>query len=151
MCLNEQAKNMKSEIKIKVLKIEDGDGTIHYQGFFSNGICSSTLNFYGYQNEFQDFSNRLIEFPKTAEDKVSYKLGEKGGKWAYYLLVEAHCIEVNGRSALKIEAINNGLGLNYHESKFEIESEPASLNRFGNDLKNWNPLIEKIFYWAPHG
>ncbi|WP_057938791.1 hypothetical protein [Algoriphagus resistens] len=128
---------MKSEIKIKVLDIDQGDDTIHFQGFFSNELCSTTLEFYGYSDEFQDFANNLTEFPRTTKDKVTCKLGEKGDRWAYYLLIEAYCVETNGRSALKIEAINSGTGPSHHESKFEIESEPASLNRLGNRLKTW--------------
>jgi len=144
------AKKMKSEIKIKVLDIDQGDDTIHFQGFFSNELCSTTLEFYGYTDEFQDFATNLVEFPKTTQDKATYELGEKGDKWAYHLLIEAYCIEPNGRSALKIEATNNGVGPAYHDSKFEIESEPASLNRLGNRLKTWNPLEEKDFEWRPN-
>lgn len=141
---------MKSEIKIKVIKIDQGDDTIHFQGFFSSELCSTTLDFYGYSDEFQDFANKLTEFPKSIQHKVTYELGEKGNKWAYYLFIEAYCIEPNGRSALKIEAINNDLEPLYHISKFEIESEPASLNRLGNKLKTWNPLKEKVFEWRPN-
>lgn len=141
---------MKSEIKIRVLDIDQGDDTIHFQGFFSNKRCSTTLEFYGYSDEFQDFASSLTEFPKPNTDKATYELGEKGERWAYYLLIEAYCIEPNGRSALKIEATNNGMGPSYHESKFEIESEPASLNRLGNRLKTWNSLEEKVFEWRPN-
>lgn len=141
---------MKSEIKIEVLDIDKGDEMIRFQGFFSNGICSTILEFYGDSNEFQDFADKLIEFPKSTEDKVSFELGEKGNWWAYYLLIEAYCVEVNGRSALKIEAINNEVGPSYYESKFEIESEPASLNMLGNRLKAWNPLEGKVFEWSPN-
>ncbi|WP_340103474.1 hypothetical protein [Rhodohalobacter sp. 8-1] len=83
-------------------------------------------------------------------EKATYELGEKGDKWAYYLLIEAYCIEPNGHSALKIEATNKGTGPSHHESKLEIESEPASLNRFGNGLKTWIPLEEKVFEWRPN-
>lgn len=141
---------MKSEIKLTVLEIDQGDDTIHFQGYFSNGLCSTTLEFYGYSDEFQDFASNLIKFPRTAKDKVAYELGEKGDKWAYYLLIQAYCIELNGRSALKIEATNNGTVYSHHESKFEIESEPASLNRLGYGLKNWNVLEQKVFEWRPN-
>ena len=143
-------KKMKSEIKLKVLDIDQGDDSIHFQAFFSNELCSTTLNFYGYSDEFQDFANKLTEFPKTIKDKATYELGEKGNKWAYYLLIEAYCIEVNGHSALKIETTNNGFGPAHYESKFEIESEPASLNRLGQRLKTWNPLEEKELAWKPN-
>jgi hypothetical protein len=141
---------MKSEIKIRVLDIDQGDDTIHFEGFFSNELCSTTLEFYGYSDEFEDFASNLTEFPKTTKDKATYELGEKGDKWAYYLLIEAYCIEPNGRSALKIETTNNGMGPSHHESKFEIESEPASLNRLGSRLKTWNPLEVKLFEWRPN-
>ena len=41
-------------------------------------------------------------------------------------------------------------GPSHHESKFEIESAPASLHRLGNRLKAWNPLEEKDFLWKPN-
>lgn len=141
---------MRSEIKIKVLDIDEGDDTIHFQGIFSSELCSTTLEFYGYSDEFQDFASKLTEFPKSTKDKATYELGEKGDKWAYYLLIEAYCIEPSGRSALKIVVTNNGTGPAHHESKFEIESEPASLNILGNRLRTWNPLEEKSFEWTPN-
>lgn len=144
------ARKMKSEIKIRVLDIDQGDDTIHFQVYFSNELCSTTLEFYGYSDEFQDFACNLTDFPKSTKDKATYELGEKGNKWAYYLLVEAYCIEPNGLSALRIEATRNGSGPAYHDSKFEIKSEPASLNRLGNRLKTWNPLEEKVFEWEPN-
>ncbi|MEZ4800289.1 MAG: hypothetical protein R2809_11050 [Flavobacteriales bacterium] len=98
---------MKSEIRIRVLDIDHGDETIHFQVFFSNEVCSTTLDFNGCSDEFQDFATNLIEFPKTTKDKVTYELGDKGYRWAYYLRI-AYCIHPNGHSALKIEAANNG-------------------------------------------
>lgn len=141
---------MKTEIKIKVLRIDQGDDTFHFQGFFSNEFCSTTLEFYGYSDEFQEFANQLVEFPTSVKDKVTFERGEKGDIWAYYLLIEAYCIESNGRSALKIEATNNGPESSHYESKFEIESEPASLNRLGNRLRAWNPVEDEDFEWKPN-
>lgn len=141
---------MIEEIKITVLRIDKGDDSIHFEIYFSNSSCASTLDFYGYANEFKEFGQKLTDFPKSVSDKVTYELGEKGDKWAYYLLIQAYCVEVNGQFTIKIESTNNGTGPSYHHNKFEINSEPASINLLGQGLKSWNPLESKEFKWNPN-
>lgn len=141
---------MTKEIRIKVVGVDQNDGYIKYEIYFNNGFCAVTLEFYGYPDEFKEFSIQLIDFPKTASDKAIYELGEKGNQWAYHLLIQAYCVESNGRSAIKVESTNNGVGPGFHDCKFEIESEVASINRLGTGLKNWNPLDQEQFVWRPN-
>ena len=141
---------MKTKIQINVLSIDARDDTIHFQSYFSNGHCSTTLETYGYANEFQDFAKKLTEFPKSIDDVAIYKLGERGIKWAYYLLIKVYCSQPNGRASIRIEATNNSISPYYHESIFEIESQAASLNRLGKSLLHWNPRESKKFEWTPN-
>jgi len=138
---------MTKEIRINVVGIDQEDGYIKYEIYFNNGFCASTLEFFGYPDEFKEFSIDLIDFPKSTDDKVIYELGEKENQWAYHLLIQAYCVEPNGRSAIKIESTKNGTGLDFHDCKFELESEVASINRLGTGLKNWNPLDQEQFIW----
>jgi len=141
---------MTKEIKIRVLGIDKEEGYIKYEIYFNNGYCASTLEFYAYSDEFQEFSLSLIDFPKSIKDKVIYELGERGNNWRYYLLIQVYCVEPTGRSALKIISTKNGVGIDSHDCKFEIESEVASINKLGIGLKNWNPMKQKQFVWKPN-
>ncbi len=138
---------MKQEIKIEVINVDEGDETIHFLAFFNNGFCSVKLEFYDYSDVFQSFASQLIDFPTDITDNPTFVLGEKERSWAYYLRLEAYCFEKNGQSAIKVEATNNDDGHSLIEAKFQILSEPASINRLGTDLKNWNPKKEGNFVW----
>ncbi len=141
---------MTKQIRIQVLGIDKEEEYIKYETHFNNGYCAATLDFYGYSDEFKEFSLDLIDFPKSINDKVIYELGERGNKWKYYLLIQAYCFEPTGRSAIKVESTNNFIGIDSHDCKFEIESEVASINKLGIGLKNWNPMKQKQFVWKPN-
>lgn len=137
-------------IKIKVLDIDDGDDLIHYNIYMDNGICSTGLEFYGYDDLFKDFAEKLTEFPKKINDKVKFEVGKKGENYSSYLMLQVYCYKNNGQSSLKIDVWNNGDGPTKYESKFEMASEPASINRLGIELKNWNPIKKGCFEWNPY-
>ncbi|MGI9527458.1 MAG: hypothetical protein ACR2MS_10150 [Weeksellaceae bacterium] len=134
-------------IKIKVLNIDKGDGLILYHIFVDNGICSVKIEVYGYDDDFQNFAKELIEFPQKITDEVKLEFGEKDHKWAFYLMIKAYCYLNNGQSALEINAWNNGYLQTEFNTKFTLKSEPASLNRLGVLLKNWNPHNYENFEW----
>ena len=138
---------MKQEVKISVLAIDEGDDTIQFQMEVSNGISSSSIDFYGYADNFKEFATGLLLFPKTVSDKVRYELGEIGERWAYYILLDVFCYESNGHSAIHVIVDNNGKGPYTNKSEFYITTVPASLNKFGQLLKEWNPMTEKEIIW----
>src|SRR5690606_20924468 len=85
---------LKQKVKISTLAIDEGDDTIHYQLEVTNGINSTTQDFYGYADNFKEFANGLLSFPKNITDKVKYELGESGERWAYYILLDVFCYEI---------------------------------------------------------
>lgn len=139
---------MKSQIAIKVLNIDEGDQTIHYQLFLSNGKCSSTIDFYGYPDEFKEFATELSGFPQSINHIVNYELGERDSNWAYYIQLQAKCVEVNGQSIIKIDTLNYGNEGDFNHSIFAIAIEPASINQIGRNLSSWNPLESTEFAWT---
>ena len=139
---------LKQEIKISTLAIDEGDDTIHYQLEVPNGINSTTQDFYGYADNFNEFANGLLSFPKTITDKVKYELGERGERWAYYILLDVFCYENNGHSAIHVVIDNNGKRPNTNKSEFYITTVPASLNKLGQILLDWNPTKEKEITWT---
>jgi hypothetical protein len=65
---------LKQEIKISVLTIDEGDDTIQFQMEVSNGISSTSQEFYGYADNFKEFAIGLLSFPTTINDNVKYEL-----------------------------------------------------------------------------
>ena len=139
---------LKQEIKISVLSFDEGDDTIQFQIEVTNGIISASQDFYGYADNFKEFSTGLLSFPKSITDKVKYELGEIGERWAYYILLNVFCYESNGYSAINVILTNNGIPPNTNKSEFYIKTVPASLNKFGQLLKGWNPMTEKEITWT---
>ena len=81
------------EIKISVLGIDHGDDSIQFQIEATNGINATSIDFYGYADNFKEFATGLLSFPKTITDNVKYELGESGERWAYYILLDVFCYE----------------------------------------------------------
>lgn len=136
---------LRQEIKIEILGIDEEE--IQFQITLTNGINSTTIDFYGYMNEFENFAHGLLIFPKNIHDAVKYELGEIGDKWAYYILLRAFCYETNGYSAIHVKVDNNKKEPNTNKSEFYITTYPASLNKFGQLLKDWDPKTEKEIVW----
>lgn len=134
-------------IKISLLTIDEGDDTIQFQIELTNGVNSTSIDFYGYADEFQDFASELCLFPKRVGTEIKYELGEQGQKWAYYILLRVFCYENNGHTAIQIKIDNNRLEPRKSYSEFYILTVPASINLLGQKLKNWNPKIEKDIEW----
>jgi hypothetical protein len=139
---------LKQQIKISTLVIDEGDDTIQFQIELTNGINSTSIDFYGYADEFQDFADGLCSFPKNIDAEVKYELGEQGQKWAYYILLRAFCFENNGHTAIQIKIDNNGIEPHKSNSEFYILTVPASINTLGQKLKNWNPKIDNEIEWT---
>jgi hypothetical protein len=139
---------LKQEIKISVLSIDEGDDTIQFQIEISNGTISASQDFYGYADIFTEFASGLLSFPKTINDKIKYELGEVGERWAYYILLDVFCYETNGHSAIHVILDNNAKRPYTNKSEFYITTVPASLNKFGQLLMDWNPITEKEIIWT---
>jgi len=74
---------MNQSIRIKALNLEDDE--IQFEIIATNGITTSSLDFYGYFDEFIEFGKKLKSFPSNIDDEVIYELGEDDPKWAYYM------------------------------------------------------------------
>jgi len=56
---------MTQDIKISVLSIDEGDDTIQFQIEVSNGISSTSQDFYGYADNFKEFATGLLALRHT--------------------------------------------------------------------------------------
>lgn len=136
---------MNGHIKISVLDIDNED--IQFQVEIENYYCKTSLDFYGYADDFKEFGHRLTEFPRSITDTVVFQLGEDDRKWAYYMFIKAFCYDASGHTALRIVVDNLGDSVNGHRSEFSITSEAASINMLGQILLTWNPLVTKEIIW----
>ena len=137
---------LKQVIKIKALNIDNEE--IQFQIDLSNGINTTSIDFYGYADEFDNFANELLTFPKTIDSEAKYELGEQGEKWAYFILMRVFCYEKNGHSAIHIIVDNNGKQPYTNKTEFYIMTVPASLNELGQLLKSWNPKTQNEILWT---
>lgn len=135
-------------INIKVLYVDKVLGSLEYRLSVSNGQTSTSIDFYGQQEEFQRFGDSLTGFPKNLEDRISLRIGEEGNRWAYFILLEVFCFESNGESAMKVIIERQGEEPYYQKCEFYLVAEPASFNRLGDNLKRWNPVEQQEFEWT---
>ncbi|WP_156109385.1 hypothetical protein [Hymenobacter sp. APR13] len=138
---------MKQLLKIKRQSLDDGDGFLHYEIALSNGDSAAALDFYGYDDQFEDFGEQLKNFPLTGKSSVRLQIGENSSEWSYYMLLEVFCYQPNGASAILVD-IKNHLEAPYScDCKFYILTMPAELNRLGALLSGWNPREKPVINW----
>jgi hypothetical protein len=146
---------MRQGIKIKVISEPDDDGLYKYQINLSNGDTFTSLEFWGYSDNFKEFGEGLLNFPNGPKDIVTYELGEDKTdgemKWAYYILLKAFCFDPSGLSTIRVIVDNHADIPSYHRSEFYIKSEPRTLNKLGQKLKSWTADKEKELIWDSNG
>ena len=140
---------MDSAINLKVLALDDGDGFIHYEIRVSNGQTKTELDFYDSIDTFQKFGEKLSDFPQKITDQITFQVGEDDIEWAFFLNLKVYCYEPDGKSAVRVITDNHRDEPYLEKSEFSIRTLPASLNRLGQGLKNWNPRIDSEFNWEP--
>ncbi len=138
---------MSQYLKLSVLDL-DLDDISRFKIELSNGISSASLDFYNYTDLFKDFAKDLILFPQNIADTIIYELGENDKKWAYHMFLKVYCFRENGHSAIRVEIDNHQHAPNTVKSEFFITTVPASINKLGQLLTDWNPEIDKELIWV---
>jgi hypothetical protein len=137
---------MKNLIRIKARRIDE-PGDVRFEVRFSNGISESSLEFYGDEDVFTSFAQRLIDFPTDINEKVAFEIGNDDEKWAYYLSVKVFCVEPNGKSIFRMLIDNHGDIVNGYRSEFSIIFEVAEINRLGKSLSRWKAIQGEEWTW----
>ncbi|WP_046244499.1 hypothetical protein [Hymenobacter terrenus] len=106
------------------------------------------LSFYGQINEFVEFGQQLMAFPRSVAHTVSFEVGsaDKASAMAY-LLISAYCTDPQGHAALRFIVDNREQGAAYHCFEFSIASEAASINKLGALLADWNVSDTPEIIW----
>ena len=127
-------------LEIKVLSFDEGDGLYYYRIILSNGITTGCLEFYGYSDVFKDFGSQLMLFPKNIRDTVIFDIDKDN-----YLKV--YCYDVNGHSVLNVQIDNYAIAPHHNRCEFSIKTIPASINKLGEALYVWHPMLNNPFKW----
>ena len=145
---------MRPGLQFTLLSPGDGDGFLSYRLTLSNGLTTTSFEFYGYDDEFRDFAKQLENYPRSSSQVVTHQVGNDDPEWAYFLHLEVFCYEPNGASAIRIRGWS-GKRTSYHQQvpnyqqfEFFIPTLPADLNRLGQRLSSWNPLDEAELTWS---
>ncbi|MBI5443271.1 MAG: hypothetical protein HY900_18910 [Deltaproteobacteria bacterium] len=140
-------KTMKAYLRLKVLGEQEGE--LHVAIDACNGQSATVLDFYAYRDDWRQFAERLVEFPKSTSDEARCELGEDDEKWAYYLLLRAFCFDLAGHAALEVAAFANFTPPRGHRERFFIEAEPAALNRLGDTIIDFLSGGTEALEWEP--
>jgi hypothetical protein len=107
----------------------------------NNKYCAVLLDFYGTTEEFKDFGSELVNFPLNINQEVHCPpLGsyDENLNYAYWLTIKVYCYDQNGHVALEITVNNHELQPRNYQAKFCIETDPATINKFGQRLRGWD-------------
>jgi hypothetical protein len=142
---------MEQYISISALWIDTDDQLIEYRMELCNETCSVKVDYYGSADEFKELAQQLISFPKTNLDRITYKWGEKKVA-SEYLFLNFFCYELTGQTAIHVsvgsETVFPYSNIPYlYNSEFYMRTVPASINRFGKILAEWNPKESKKIEW----
>ena len=135
---------LKQEIKISTLWLDDTDDVIQFEIEATNGVTTTSVEFYGCQDEFKEFANKLCSFPESIDTEVKY---EHPTTYAY-LLLRVFCYEKNGHTAIQIKMDNDRIEPYKSYSEFYILTVPASINQLGQQLKSWKPEMNNKIEWT---
>ncbi len=137
---------MNQYIKISAINYDD-EVFVQYCVEVSNGYCQTYEEFYADSNVFQNFSKKLIDFPKSISDKIVFEDGKISKRCNSYFFLKVFCFEVNGHSAIHVKTSNNRDIPNVQNCEFVIKTFPNSLNSLGQKLRTWNPKENPEFLW----
>jgi hypothetical protein len=116
----------------------------------SNGSFSGKQDFYTYPEDLETLGSDLCKFPKSAQDEVRFELGDRTGKWAYFILIRAFLFDSVGHAAIEFSTGNNSTPPNHSQASFFIRSEVASINHLGQQLRTWIISHDSPLIWLPY-
>ena len=128
---------------IEIQKIwTDDDGMLKVDLTASNGKQLGNVEFFIYPDELSNFGIELQSYPTSLEHVACIEYGERPDFYSHVKL-SVSALESSGRSAIEVRFDNRGEPPGEAQVRFFIESEPARLNRFGQQIVNWARNPEK--------
>jgi hypothetical protein len=134
-------------IRFDVIKLDDGDGLIHFGFSAGNGIFFAANEFYHNADFAAPFGQSLASFLARVGDTAQLEIGSMDDRSAYFLRLRAYTFDVFGHSALEVIVDNRRTDQFLARAAFQIHCEIAALNRLGKRLLNWSPDQRTPFLW----
>ena len=120
----------------------DDEHMVEYQVEARNEINSTTIKFYGNDDEFKSFGADLKAFPQSIDAEVNF--GSSGD----FLELRVFCYERTGHTAIHIKTDNLVSAPYNSKAEFCLLTYPASVNNLGVLLRHWDPRKVKEIVWA---
>ncbi len=136
---------IKQSIEIEAIYVDDEE--VKFRVSANSKSASSSIEIFGYIDTFMEFGSQLSKFPSSSKDEVKYELGHEVENWAYYLLLRVFCYKPTGATAIEVRMNNKKEVPELVKSTFYLLSIPASINRLGQSLENWNFEKNPVFKW----
>ncbi|NJL02497.1 MAG: hypothetical protein HC910_18795 [Spirulinaceae cyanobacterium SM2_1_0] len=76
-------------------------------------------------------------------------MGDRAGKWAYYVLIRAFLYNSVGHAAIEFAVDNHAKSPNHAQADFFIRTEVAAINNLGQQLQSWVATPEAPLIWVP--
>ena len=113
----------------------------------SNGLFKGTTDFYCYAEDLTELGTQLKAFPKDSADTELFEAGQDNDSYAGHLLTEARVVDSVGHSSLRLILRRGEPGGG--RAEFEVQCEPAALNRLGDQLISWAGDRTAPLSWSP--
>lgn len=126
------------------------DSAWHVEISASNGYFSGVQDFYTYPEDLNALGTDFYKFPQSIQDEVRFELGDRTGKWAYFVFVRAFLFDSVGHAAIEFAVDNNATSPNHAQTSFFIRTEVSAINNFGQELRAWVVAHDAPLIWLPH-
>ncbi len=115
----------------------------------SNGRSTAELEIYANADDLREYGTALQEFPLSATHSVLWELGSEQPeeRFAFHFRLKFVVTEMTGQCAVVVRFNNNEPLPDTEISAFCIPTEPARLNRLGQQLLRFGKLEEKELVW----
>ena len=124
----------------------DDDQMIQVAVVASNGTQVGSMEIYIYPEDLKAFGDRLQEFPSSMDHEVELECGKDDPKWYGHFRLRAFVTQP-GEVALEVLMATHGEPPHCSSSHIYIQTEAANLNRLGNALATWDPLVESTLVY----
>ncbi|MBM0744339.1 hypothetical protein JOY44_22455 [Phormidium sp. CLA17] len=135
-------------ISLKRLLYDDSAWRVEISA--SNGYFSGVQDFYTEPEDLDALGADFYKFPHSIQDEVRLELGDRTGKWAYFVLVRAFLFDSVGHAAIEFAVDNNATSLDHAQTSFFIRTEVSAINNLGQQLQAWVIAHDAPLIWSPH-
>lgn len=119
----------------------------HVELRVTDGVTSTSIDFYTQDENLESFAEALNNFPRYLHDEASFEVGSDLGRQAYHVYLRGYIFDSVGHSALEVLTDNHAKPPDHARVHFSVRCEVAALNRLGEQLLQWIKAPEQPLEW----